>query len=502
MKKVLLLILTVFMLLAFTSCDGAIDFMGKMGQNIVGTDTKGAQEAANKATVSDDQVTSADEDDRINKEESKIILDGKEITVGDLSKVESLLPQIEKDTVDSINKALRNEQSTNVLVSEMKQPVTGPVKTAAQGTATVMNAVLETISGSIPADSDDPAMNAVRDAIDSLSESLTNISNGGEVSKGDVVTLQLIENFATEAAKCMNTEGEVNTDDISSLISQANTLATVTTSLSSASQFTLDLGELISSITGSMGGNEGDTASRSIMILNERQGTNSVIDRIESYDLTDYAATIRSVYASVKTVLGSNTDYSMTTLSLHKSAYEAYANLASSSDSELNSSSFARFATYDGLMKYAIASILSEADRYYTLLTTDTNSNWLGRLGLSGVDFPDNIWVVLTDLEAENEWLLRETSGEVRLRIPAKYEDLVIAISNAFGESKNTEFEAVFKEFLNEDRNAATVSCIKTLQFMLGYVSIDGIGDFDINGMLKNALDWLNPNQTKGGKVL
>lgn len=496
MKKVLLLILTVFMLLAFTSCDGAIDFMGKMGQNIAGTDTKGAQEAANKATVSDDQVKSADEDDRINKEESKIVLDGKEITVsGGLSKVESLLPQIEKDTVDSINKALRNEQSTNVLVSEMKQPVTGPVKTAAQGTATVMNAVLETISGSIPADSDDPAMNAVRDAIDSLSESLTNISNDGEVSKGDVVTLQLIENFATEAAKCVNTEtGEVNTDDISSLISQANTLATVTTSLSSASQFTLDLGELISSITGSMGGNEGDTSSRSIMILNERQSTNSVIDRIESYDLTDYAATIRSVYASVKTVLGSNTDYSMTTLSLHKSAYEAYANLASSSDSELNSSSFARFATYDGLMKYAIASILSEADRYYTLLT-DTSSNWLNRLGLSGVAFPKDIWTVLTDLEAENEWLLKETSGEVRLSIPEKYEDLVIAISNAFGESKNTDVEAVFKDFLNKDRNTATVSCIKTLQFMLGYVSIDGIGDFDINGMLKNALDWLNPNQ-------
>lgn len=498
MKKVLLLIFTVFMLLAFTSCDGAIDFMGKMGQNIAGTDTKGAQEAANKATVSDDQVTSADEDDRIKKEESKIILDGKEITVSDdLSKVESLLPQIEKDTVDSINKALRNEQSTNVLVEEMKQPVTDTVKTAAQGTATVMNAVLETISGSIPADSDDPAMNAVRDAIDSLSESLTNISNGGEVSKGDVVTLQLIENFATEAAKCMNTEGEVNTDDISSLISEANTLATVTTSLSSASQFTLDLGELISSITGSMGGNEGDTASRSIMILNERQGTNSVIDRIESYDLTDYAATIRSVYASVKTVLGSNTDSSMTTLSLHKSAYEAYANLASSSGNELRSSNFSRFATYDGLMKYVIASVLSEADRYYTLLLTDTSSNWLGRLGLNAEDFPKDIWTVLTDLEDKNEWLLRETSDEViKFIIPEKYEALILKIADAFGENKNAEVEAVFKDFLqNEERNASTVSCIRTLQFMLEYVSIDGIGDFDINGMLQDALDWLNPNQ-------
>ncbi len=498
MKKVLMLILTVFMLLAFTSCDGAIDFMGKMGQNIAGTDTKGAQEAANKATVSDDQVKSADEDDRINKEESKIVLDGKEITVsGNLSKVESLLPQIEKDTVDSINKALRNEQSTNVLVSEMKQPVTGPVKTAAQGTATVMNAVLETISGSIPADSDDPAMNAVRDAIDSLSESLTNISNDGEVSKGDVVTLQLIENFATEAAKCVNTEGEVNTDNISVLISEANTLATITTSLSSASQFSLDLGELISSITGSMSRNEGDTSSRSIMILNERQSTNSVIDRIESYDLTDYAATIRSVYASVKTVLGSNTDYSMTTLSLHKSAYEAYANLASSSGNELRSSNFSRFATYDGLMKYVIASVLSEADRYYTLLLTDTSSNWLGRLGLNAEDFPKDIWTVLTDFEDKNEWLLRETSDEViKFIIPEKYEALILKIADAFGENKNAEVEAVFKDFLqNEERNASTVSCIRTLQFMLGYVSIDGIGDFDINGMLQDALDWLNSNQ-------
>ncbi len=277
MKKILSLLVIVIMLFSFSSCDGMIDFMGKMGNNIMGTDTSSADKAVESAKVSKDSLEKAE--DRIGETDtgktSISIGDFKVEVDGDLSGVDSMLPKIKDNVVNDIASALKNEQSTAKLVDEMKKAPEPEVAEAAKGTATVMNAVLSTykdqIDNAIGDAEDGSVMSAVSDALNSLQGSLAEVASG-DVTSGDVVTLQLIESFATDVVACVDTEtGSIKEDaDISSLISSANTLATVTSSLSSATKFNLDLQSIISGVMDAMN-SEGEE-SRSLIVETYAEG--------------------------------------------------------------------------------------------------------------------------------------------------------------------------------------------------------------------------------------
>ena len=277
MKKILSLLVIVIMLFSFSSCDGMIDFMGKMGNNIMGTDTSSADKAVESAKVSKDSLEKAE--DRIGETDtgktSISIGDFKVEVDGDLSGVDSMLPNIKDNVVNDIASALKNEQSTAKLVDEMKKAPEPEVAEAAKGTATVMNAVLSTykdqIDNAIGDAEDGSVMSAVSDALNSLQGSLAEVASG-DVTSGDVVTLQLIESFATDVVACVDTEtGSIKEDaDISSLISSANTLATVTSSLSSATKFNLDLQSIISGVMDAMN-SEGEE-SRSLIVETYAEG--------------------------------------------------------------------------------------------------------------------------------------------------------------------------------------------------------------------------------------
>ena len=268
MKKILSLLVIVIMLFSFSSCDGMIDFMGKMGNNIMGTDTSSADKAVESAKVSKDSLEKAE--DRIEITDtgktSISIGDFKVEVDGDLSGVDSMLPKIKDNVVNDIASALKNEQSTAKLVDEMKKAPEPEVAEAAKGTATVMNAVLSTYKEQIDSAMGDAeegsVMSAVSDALNSLQGSLAEVASG-DVTSGDVVTLQLIESFATDVVACVDTEtGSIKEDaDISSLISSANTLATVTSSLSSATKFNLDLQSIISGVMDAMNSEGGESRS-------------------------------------------------------------------------------------------------------------------------------------------------------------------------------------------------------------------------------------------------
>lgn len=278
MKKILSLLVIVIMLFSFSSCDGMIDFMGKMGNNIMGTDTSSADKAVESAKVSKDSLEKAEDRITTSGNKATITIGGLEVEVDGsdaLSNVESMLPKIGSDVVNNIASALKNEQSTAKLVGEMKKAPEPEVAEAAKGTATVMNAVLSTYKEQIDSamgDAEDGSvMSAVSDALNSLQGSLAEVASGN-VTSGDVVTLQLIESFATDVVACVDTEtGSIKEDaDISSLISSANTLATVTSSLSSATKFNLDLQSIISGVMDAMN-SEGEE-SRSLIVETYAEG--------------------------------------------------------------------------------------------------------------------------------------------------------------------------------------------------------------------------------------
>ncbi len=513
MRKIVSLLLIAIMLFSLTSCDGMIDFMGKMGKNIMGTDTSSAYDAVESATV--ESTEDAKERFTIKTEggSTSITVNEIEIPISDsLSEVTSVLPSIGESTVDDIASALRNEASTQVLVTEMGKTPDSAVAEAAKGTATVMNAVLSTYKDKIDSaiegsGSTNTVLSTVSDALTSLSNSLTEISEeSATVTKGDVVTLQLIESFAGSVASCVDVESGTIKEgtEVTQLISSANTLATITSTLSPASKFDLDLNAIVSSIMNAATG-ESETQARTLVRSNKKAATGDVISKIESYDLSAYVRAIRSVYSSLSAVAGNSGDgfaTNVSTLSLHKGTYEAYVNMASAFQmSSEQISAFDSFTTFDGLFKYVVASILSEADRYYQIFLEDNEiKGMLGDVGLSAEDLPKNIWEFIVTCVDNNKWITDSSiQGPYYFNVPAEYESLVETVVSAARNKKTTADKDlgnyVVNNILKNDENyGPTISSLETMDAMIDVVSLSSISDLiggnDLHEYITKAINW------------
>ena len=512
MKKILSLLVIVIMLFSFSSCDGMIDFMGKMGNNIMGTDTSSADKAVESAKVSKDSLEKAEDRITTSGNKATITIGGLEVEVDGsdaLSNVESMLPKIGSDVVNNIASALKNEQSTAKLVDEMKKAPEPEVAEAAKGTATVMNAVLSTykdqIDSAMGEAEDGSVMSAVFDALNSLQGSLAEVASG-DVTSGDVVTLQLIESFATDVVACVDTgTGSIKEDaDISSLISSANTLATVTSSLSSATKFNLDL----------------QSMSRSLIVETYAEGDEekSFIEGIEEADLTLYADVIRSLYKSLSAVAGNNeADFNrnLLSLTLHKGAYETYVNIASTSGllDAHQQNAFKSFASFDGLFKYAVAVTLSEANRYYTMIMTDEAVD----AALAEMSLADekasleghNFWYLVTECVKANPWITdSKVQGPYHFNVPDQFEDLISAIVEAFSNEENQDSAGALEERISSliqgegAANGQTLSALYTLDKMVDVVNLSSItnlvgDDIDFHSFFKDAIAWFEGNDAE-----
>lgn len=519
MRKVVSLLILIIMLFSLSSCDGMIDFMGKMGGNIMGTDTSGATAAAENATLSSSDIKTVKEDDRITttengKTELKLGSISVEVNIGD---IKSILPPIGETVVSDIANAIRNDESTKVLVEQMGKEVTDEsVKTAAKGTAQVMNSILsdykESITSAVGNEGGELAT-AVSDALASIENSLGEITEeGATITAGDVVTLQLVESFATDVASVVDKEGNIDKDKVSSLISSANTLATVTSSLSSATKFSLDLESIISSVMDALSEEEerGRMLSRSV---EESEEKSQIIKDIESYDLTAYAAAIRSVFKSISNVVGNSEasfERNVIGLGLHKATYETYVNIVYPFIDSLTGSNkiaYDSFKSFDGLFKYVVASLLSELDRYYDILVNDKDVyNNLVSISpdLEKLNLKDhNIWFIIEEcVNAEgNRWI---TDSSIKLDkytfdVPDEYEALVVSVIEAFNDEENTGAsqelgDRVVEIFQNELYRIPMVSALYTLDKMVDVVNLSSItdlaGDVDFHAMINDALEF------------
>lgn len=362
-------------------------------------------------------------------------------------------------------------------------------------------------------------MSAVSDALNSLQGSLAEVASG-DVTSGDVVTLQLIESFATDVVACVDTEtGSIKEDaDISSLISSANTLATVTSSLSSATKFNLDLQSIISGVMDAMN-SEGEE-SRSLIVETYAEGDEekSFIERIEEADLTSYADVIRSLYKSLSAVAGNNeADFNrnLLSLTLHKGAYETYVNIASTSGllDAHQQNAFKSFASFDGLFKYAVAVTLSEANRYYTLIMTDEKVD----AALTGMNLTDekallkghNFWYFVTECVKANPWITdSKVQGPYHFNVPDQFEDLISAIVKAFSSEENQGSAGALEERISAliqgegAANGQTLSALYTLDKMVDVVNLSSItnlvgDDIDFHSFFKDAIAWFEGNDAE-----
>ena len=518
MRKVLSLLFLIIMLFSLSSCDGMIDLMGKMGGNIMGTDTSGATAAAENATLSSSDIKTVEEDDRITitTEDGKAELKLGSISVEvDMDGIKSILPPIGETVVSDIANAIRNDESTKVLVEQMGKEVTDEsVKTAAKGTAQVMNNILSSYKESIASavGNEGGIATAVSDALSSIENSLNEIKKeGATITSGDVVTLQLVESFATDVASVVDDAGNIDESKISSLISSANTLATVTSSLSSTTKFSLDLESIISSVMDAIPDEENTRKlSRTTGGSEEKS---QIIKDIESYDLTPYVAAIRSVFKSISDVVGSSEDSferNILGLGFHKATYETYVNIVYpfiDSMTGSNKTAYDNFKSFDGLFKYVVASLLSELDRYYDILINeDIVYNKLISITpeLKSLNLKQhNIWFIIEEcVKVEgNRWITDSSvkQDKYTFDVPDEYEALVVSVIESFNNNQNagtsqTLGDSVMEIFQSPLYRIPMVSALYTIDKMIDIVSLTSItnlvGDVDFDGMLNSALEF------------
>ncbi|MDY5932285.1 MAG: hypothetical protein SPJ34_09705, partial [Candidatus Ornithospirochaeta sp.] len=350
-KRISVFALSLLLLFSFVSCEGDTlksigKFMNGMGNSVVRPDTSSVNNVSQSAE-SAEKTEVEDEKSTVSVIASINGIDADSLTkIGDTDKtvsvvLKSLDEESKNELIVNINASISNSAGKDKLVSDMSAPVEGDAKTAAQGTATVMNNALSAIQNLMPDN------NAIKTVADSLSTALSNIASAEEVSKADVVTLQLIDSFVNTVAGSLDTTGgSVAINDENKIISEANTMVTVASALSPASKFdVLSFSDLIPSLIGSRELSDGDL----------------VIDGIKS----KYIEIGLRVYDEINAIISKDSyKQAISALRLHKAAYET---MVATTDllkdtAELNNQIGNNLNAF---IQYIVASAIVEADNLY-----------------------------------------------------------------------------------------------------------------------------------------
>ncbi len=230
-RKLSAMILGLFLALVIVSCDdGFTGIMKFMGKNVAGNDESQVSAAVTSVEVSDDNKTTAKEENnkKINKDvtltTAKTITytnaDGKEtelFTVGttdnskkviavgefalelndkvetDITTIEAILPP--QDLTEVVNTL--ESSGKDALLTALSKPITDDnTKKAAEGTVTLVKALLETTELSMSDSTDSEVKTLVEDVQKGLSKS-------EDLTMGDVVVLQALTNVITSSGNAV-----------------------------------------------------------------------------------------------------------------------------------------------------------------------------------------------------------------------------------------------------------------------------------------------------------
>lgn len=459
-KRISVFALSLLLLFSFVSCEGDTlksigKFMNGMGNSVVRPDTSSvnnvSQSADNAATQNAGEDGSSDKklNDIINSIDPSKSVD----TTGVEKVLQSLNEEAKNELIVNINASISNSAGKDKLVSDMSAPVEGDAKTAAQGTATVMNNALSAIQNLMPDN------NAIKTVADSLSTALSNIASAEEVSKADVVTLQLIDSFVNTVAGSLDTTGgSVAINDENKIISEANTMVTVVSALSPASKFdVLSFSDLIPSLIGSRELSEGDYDINGIR--------------------SEYIEIGLRIYDEINAIISKDSyKQAISALRLHKAAYETMVAttdlLKDKASAELNNQIGNNLNAF---IQYIVASAIVEADNLYGAVY-----NAVGKP--KGI--PNTVIGVLADIYSYN----KDNNGfSENIIIPAKYITLKDSIKNEMLSDIKTETYKALNIIAKDgiDTNMTIVTISKVLKSGLKLDSI--LSGVDLDSVFSDA---------------
>ena len=490
MKRILTILLIVMMVFSITGCDPdgrakMADFMGKMGQNVMGTDTSGVDKVVDlvqvdktdikKPTVGGEPVKVSEnitiKTEKAEGAEDKVVT---KVTVGEVEvkvdqEVKSVLPPLsdtkKTELVEEIGKTIKSEEKKEAFVSKMSVEEKDPeVIEATAGSAVVMKAAIEQTVNKIEVpDTATPEqkkqVEELKSAISGLTENLEKIGNQTEsVSKADVVTIQLVQNFVENVSKADIQPGNVPAE----VLTDASNLLTVTSALSSASKF--NAMNVLDSLT-VIGPGKSKTLTRNGLTRapEESKGDNVIMVPPEGQEY------INVVYKALSQILDGDFKTNKSNLAFHAKSYENYVNMLATKvdltfaikepakESEkgtakpsyddvgnyMHTDEYEQFNTFEGVLQYAAAAAISEADDVYQvmkdLLDKGVNVQYEARdesgkvtatgwkeVQIDTSDIAANVGELFNEFVVCNPWVKKEaSSADVELVIPEKYRELI-----------------------------------------------------------------------------
>ena len=206
MKKLSIVLLSVLLLIVFVGCDLSVETMGKMGKNLAGTDKKYVEniinqiepEAAVIKTVGDTK-TIAGSNFSISTSEGKgsIKIAGEPVDVP-----EALQDAINTVLTDSDFKSIilptdisdivlgvKSGSNSEIIKEELKKTAKDDSLKAAQGTVTLVNAMLDEVQKAVKDDDPEGGFDEVIKDIKGF------LPDKGSITNGDVVVLTALTNI-------------------------------------------------------------------------------------------------------------------------------------------------------------------------------------------------------------------------------------------------------------------------------------------------------------------
>lgn len=458
MKKFFILLLMALSLVFFTSCEADMrakfaDLMGSMSGNVMGSDTSSVDNAVESSKVDEDSITTST-DETVTVAGIKVQVEGEITYIGSVS------TEKKEAIVSSITDARKNSEATAKLQNEMaKEETDEKTIVAVEGTAKLYQMAIEQVLS----DNSESIPDVVSDAVSQISAGLASIADSSSVTKADVVLVQMVQSFVQTVSDSIGDDNSsfAITED---LISEANQLVIVAETISPASNFNIDLGAIVSQLMSGMNGKDGNARA--------------LEDFAQEMELdADAAKYCRMAYQMIRPMIDAKNDDSfISALSFHKSTYETLVSLASSEAGDIGKKALNELASYEGLINYILASVITEADKMFEAVkfAEEYNGTLVSTLKDIMAGYED-IQTALKEFVSANDWL-KDSSKPAILKYPESWNVEECAPDN------NDE------AFLR-DHASGMISALNIFKVMTDYVSLDSFSGFDLKANIDKAIE-------------
>ena len=242
MKKLSIVLLSVLLLIVFVGCDLSVESMGKMGNNLAGTDKKyvaniikQTEPAAAEKKDEGGKITVAGNNFSISTDGISIAGESVEVPSALQTAINDVLTSSEFSSIilptdiSDIVLGVKSGSNSETIKKELENKAEGPSLEAAQGTVALLEKMLDVVEDAV---ADDDSKGKINEIIGSLPDK-------GSITNGDVVVLTALtnivfnENVLSNIGNVMNNSEGAMHEVTGELMNQVSSLLDVVTNVPS-----------------------------------------------------------------------------------------------------------------------------------------------------------------------------------------------------------------------------------------------------------------------------